>query len=147
VFFFFKRGIIKRSKSQDETMLRYINNRQAQAVVHEYALVIFLVIGLITTMAVYFKRGFQARIHDARDYMVDDVSVRAAGNYYGNLYLHYEPYYTKTDAETTSDASGTTLLLPGQSSGIFRKDINERTTSNVSSETAPPRDFDLTTPR
>jgi len=110
-------------------------------------LVIFMVLGMVVAMTVYFKRGVQARTHDALHYMVNEVKYRAAGNYYGNLYLHYEPYYTKTDAAVTRDVTHTTILLPGQSSGIFRKTISESTVADVSSETAPPKDFDLTTPQ
>jgi len=128
-------------------MLKYINNKRAQAVIGEYALVIFMVLGMVVAMTFYFKRGIQARTHDALHYMVNEVKYGAAGNYYGNLYLHYEPYYTKADAMTTRDIRHTTSLLGGQSSGIFLKTINESTLSDVSSETAPPKDFDLTTPR
>jgi len=127
-------------------MLRHINNMRAQAVVGEYALVIFLVLGVITAMTVYFKRGIQARIHGARDYMINDVRARTAGSYGGDLYLEYEPYYTNTDATVTRNIRHTTSLLPGASSGIFQKTIDESTSVEVSSETAPPRDFDLTTP-
>ena len=98
-------------------------------------------------MTVYFKRGIQARTRDTLHYMVNEVKYNAAGNYYGNLYLHYEPYYAKTDAETTRDIRHTTRLLGGQSSGLFQKTISETTDADVRSETAPPKDFDLTTPR
>jgi len=128
-------------------MLRSINNRQAQAVVGEYVLVIFLVLTVIAGMTIYFKRGVQARIHDARDYMVSDVRQRTAGSYNGVLYLHYEPYYMNTDATITRNTSHTTRLLPGASSGIFRKINTESTSVQTTSETAPPRDFDLTTPK
>lgn len=127
-------------------MLRYINNRQAQAVVGEYALVIFMVLGMVVAMTVYFKRGIQARTRDTLHYMVNEVKYGAAGNYYGNLYLHYEPYYIETDAAVDRSARHVTSLSGGQSSGIFQKTIDESTTMTVSSETAPPKDFDLTTP-
>lgn len=125
-------------------MLKYLNNRRAQAVVGEYALVIFLMLGAVVAMTVYFKRGVQARMHDARDYMVDEVRQRSAGSYDGDLYLGYEPYYTNTDATITRDSSSTTNILPGATSGIFKKETNESTTVNVFSETAPPKDFGLT---
>lgn len=127
-------------------MLKNLSNRQAQAVMGEYVLVIFMVLAVIVAMTVYFKRAIQARLHDARDYMVNDVRQRTVGSYSGELYLHYEPYYTNTIATVARDASSTTLILPGASSGIFRKVIDETTSVQVNSETAPPRDFSLTTP-
>lgn len=127
-------------------MLKNLSNRQAQAVMGEYVVVIFMVLAVIVAMTVYFKRAIQARLHDARDYMVNDVRQRTAGSYNGELYLHYEPYYTNTIATVARDASSTTRILPGASSGIFRKVIDETTSVQVNSETAPPREFNLTTP-
>jgi hypothetical protein len=128
-------------------MLRYLNNRRAQAVVGEYALVIFMVLGALVAMTVYFKRSVQGRMHDARDYMVDEVRSRTAGSFDGDLYYQYEPYYTRTDATVTRSANHSTTILPGASSGIFQKVVVESTSGQASSETAPPRDFDLTTPQ
>ena len=127
-------------------MLRNLNNRRAQAVVGEYALVIFLVLAVVTGMIVYWKRALQGRIHDARDYMVNSVRQRTAGSFNGDLYLHYEPYYLNTSMTVTRSADHTSRLLPGMSSGIYVKTISESTNVEVISETAPPRDFDLTTP-
>ena len=129
-------------------MLRNLNNRRAQAVVGEYVLVIFLVLAVVTGMTVYWKRALQGRIHDARDYMVNSVRQRTAGSFNGDLYLHYEPYYLNTSATVSRSVDHTSRLLPSLplSSGIFVKTINESTAMQVISETAPPRDFNLTTP-
>ena len=127
-------------------MLRNLNNKRAQSVRGAYALVIFMVLGVITAMTVYFKRAVQARHYDALHYMVNDVRQRTAGIYNGELYLHYEPYYTNTVAIVERSASSTTRVLPGATSGIYQKVIDESTSARVNSETAPPRDFDLTTP-
>lgn len=127
-------------------MLRNLNNRRAQAAVGEYALVIFLVLAVVTGMTIFWKRAIQGRIHDARDYMVDSVRQRTAGSFNGDLYLHYEPYYTNTSATVSRSAEHTSRLLPGMSSGIYVKTIDESTAAQIISETAPPRDFNLTTP-
>ena len=129
-------------------MLRNLNNRRAQAVVGEYALMIFLVFAVVMGMIVYWKRALQGRIHDARDYMVNSVRQRTAGSFNGDLYLHYEPYYTNTSVTVTRSLDHTSSLLPSLplSSGIYVKTISESTNVEVISETAPPRDFDLTTP-
>ena len=40
----------------------------------EYALTIFLVIGTVVAITTYVKRSLQARMHDARHYMITEVS-------------------------------------------------------------------------
>jgi hypothetical protein len=127
-------------------MLRYLKNRRAQAVMGEYMVVIFLVLAVIVAMAIYFKRAVQARIHDARDYMVSEVRTRTRGDFNGNLYKEYEPYYSNVAALVARDADYTTRILPGASSGIFQKIVNETTSMQSISQTAPPREFDRTTP-
>ena len=127
-------------------MLRTLKNKNAQAVMGEYVLVIFLVMAVLTAMTVYFRRAVQARIHDARDYMVTEVRARTTGVFNGNLYREYEPYYGNTSARVFRSTDYEARVLPGGSSGIFQKDYNETVSVQVNSETAPPRDFDLTTP-
>lgn len=127
-------------------MLKSLRNKNAQAVMGEYVLVIFLVMAVLTAMTIYFKRAVQARIHDARDYMVSEVRVRTAGSFDGNLYKEYEPYYGNTVATVFRSMDDQTMILPGASSGIFQKIYNETVAVQVNSETAPPRDFDQTTP-
>ena len=112
----------------------------------EYVMVIFLVLAVVTGMTIYFKRAVQARIHDTRDYMVSEVRVRTAGEFDGDLYKEYEPYYSNVTAVVARSADYTTRMLPGASSGIFRKTINETTRVQSLSQTAPPREFDRTTP-
>ncbi len=128
-------------------MLKYLNNKRAQAVMGEYVLVIFLVIASMVAMTIFFKRAVQARIHDARDYMVGEVRERTRAVFDGNLYKEYEPYYGNTDAIVVRDSAQTSKLWGGGSSGVYRKDVNEAIQVRVLSETAPPRDFDLTTPK
>jgi len=124
----------------------FLDCTKAQAVMGEYALVIFLVIAVMTSMTIFFKRAVQARIHDARDYMTSEVPARVAGAVTGNIYKEYEPYYANTDATVFRTVDDTIRVLPAASSGIFLKEFNETTNVRVDSTTAPPRDFDLTTP-
>jgi hypothetical protein len=128
-------------------MLKPLKNKSAQAISGEYALLIFLVLAVLGGMSVYFRRAIQARIHDARDYMISGVRVRTSGFYDGNLYKEYEPYYSNTLANVDRRISDQTTLLPGDSSGIFRKEYDEGVSVVVNSTTAPPRDFERTTPR
>ncbi|MCK5260181.1 MAG: hypothetical protein KAJ70_03885 [Candidatus Omnitrophica bacterium] len=127
-------------------MLKALKNTKAQAVTEEYTIVIFMVMAVLTVMTVYFKRVVQARIHDARDYMVTEVRARTDGIYTGNLYREYEPYYGNTSGTVSRATDSETMVQPGASSGIFRKVYNERTSVWIHSETAPPREFDRTTP-
>ena len=127
-------------------MLRVLKNKNAQAVMGEYVLVIFLVMAVLTAMTVYFRRALQARIHDARDYMIGEVRVRTAGVYNGNLYKEYEPYYGNTAARVFRSMDDEIRVLPGGSSGIFQKIYDGTVSVQVNSETAPPQDYDRTTP-
>ena len=106
----------------------------------EYGLLFFLVVGMITTMTIYFKRSMQARIRDARVYMFKSVQNRTAGYYSGNLYVEYEPYYANTTSTVDRGGSENVYLVPtpGLSSGIFRKVFSDTIIVNTRSETAPP---------
>jgi hypothetical protein len=97
-------------------------------------------------MTIFFKRAVQARIHDARDYMIGEVRTRTAGQFDGNLYKWYEPYYGNTQAVVTRDMDDTANLIGGGSSGIFNRVYNQSVVVRVNSETSPPREFQATTP-
>ena len=125
-------------------MLKNLQNKKAQVVAGEYVVVIFLVIGTITAMTVYFKRAIQGRMRDARGYMVEEVRVRTAGSFDGNLYLHYEPYYTKKSSNATRNVSVDTTLGIG---GVYKRNISESTLFESLGDVAPPRDADFTTPQ
>lgn len=127
-------------------MLRALKNKNAQAVVGEYTIVIFLVMAVVITMAVYFKRAVQARMRDAREYMITEVRERTDGDFNGILYREYEPYYGNTAAVVSRDMNEETRIQPGGSSGIFQKFYNVSVSVDVNSETAPPKDFNRTEP-
>ena len=101
-------------------MLKNLQNKKAQAVMGEYMVLIGMVLAAIVVMTVYFKRAVQARVYDARNYMVSEVRSRAAGEYDGDLYFEYEPYYTNTETNISVDAVDETRLLPGGMTGIFQ---------------------------
>ena len=127
-------------------MLKALKNKNAQAVMGEYVLVIFLVMAVLSAMTFYIRRAVHARIHDARDYMVREVRGRTAGAFNGDLYKEYEPYYGNTAARISRRVDDETRVLPGASSGIFQKIYNETVAVRLNSETAPPRAFERTTP-
>ena len=126
-------------------MLRAIRNNRAQAISSEYVMVFFIVIAVSTAMTIYFKRSIQARMRDARMYMVKEIITRTNGvNFVGNgIWVEYEPYYTHQIAQTDRFASVNTFLLPSlpASSGIFRQNPDIITSTEVFSNVLPPKDF------
>jgi hypothetical protein len=124
-------------------MLKQLRNNKAQAITSEYVLVLFLVVGMMTAMTIYFKRAIQARIRDARTTMINTVLVRAANHYNGMLFYEYEPYYANTTSAIFRDTVSETRVLQGKSSGIFNKIIDEQTAVQTMSEIAPPKDADF----
>ncbi len=124
-------------------MLKYLKTNKAQAVMGEYVLVFFVVMGMATAMTIYFKRAVQARIFDARNTMFNIVVNRAQGYYSGNIYaisFEYEPYYGNTVSTIARRENATTELLPGATTGIFRKTFDDVTAVQTQSETAAPRE-------
>jgi len=127
-------------------MFKILKNKRAQTISSEYVLVLFLVIGSITAMTMYFKRVVQAQIRDAGNYAVTEVKARTQGYYTGNVYYKYEPYYTRTDSNIVRRADIETRLEEGGATGIFHKVIDETTAVWTASQTAAPKDYGLTTP-
>ena len=130
-------------------MLKILKTKRAQAVMGEYVVVIFLVVTVIGAMTIFFKRAVQARIHDARDYMVKEVRNRTKGEFDGNLYFEYEPYYVNTYVpEIVRDARYNKTLSQGATSGVFVMDMDEKTDVPAAiSVTLPPSEHDRTTPK
>jgi len=146
--FLFKKGIITKRKLILGLilMLRKLHNRKAQAVIGEYIVLISMVLAAIVAMTVYFRRAVQARIYDARNYMVSEVARRSAGNFSGDLYPEYEPYYTETNATVHRYSDDKSRLLAGGVTGIFQREYNEIVETYMNSETLPPKDFRATDP-
>jgi hypothetical protein len=128
-------------------MFKSLKNHRGQATVMEYVMMFFLVSALMAAMSLYVKRAVQARMRDARRYMVLQVNAVYTGNIaLGNLTLGYEPYYLDSVTYRSQDTDDTLSLigstLPTASSGIFQAEYDEVTRSRVFSNTAPPRNAD-----
>ena len=106
----------------------------------EYVLVFFVVIGMATAMTIYFKRAVQARVFEARNAMLNMVLNRTQGYYTGNVQIGYEPYYGNTVSTVARRENAATELLPGATTGIFRKTFDDVTAVQTQSQTAPPGD-------
>ena len=133
-------------------------NRKGQTIMSGYVITFFLVIGAVVAMMVYMQRAFQARIRDAKIYMVDmanhpcDADCHAAiaqssdnrpgagARQAGDIAYEYEPYYGKTQTLTNHQQFENTELLEGGSTGIFRKQTSEQINAQTTSEQLPPKD-------
>ena len=107
----------------------------------QYALTFFMVAGIISAMTVFISRGYQGRIHDARDYMivmVNNAIQAAEGNIVGNLLYEYEPYYTQAAINTGLDSSQTKKLVPtGTPVEMSERRVDETKTSRITANQLP----------
>ena len=121
-------------------MFKFLKNNRAQVVSAENILVLFVVLGVMSVMTVYFKRAIQARVHDARDAVLSSIDSSTQGYYGGPLYYDYEPYYTNAESESYRSSTAKVDLLPGVHTGIFRKKFSDVSAAQTKSTTAPPKD-------
>ena len=120
-------------------MLKRLKNHQAQANITEYVVIIFIVVGMMTAMGVFVKRALQGRIFDARNYAVKTIKDMTKGDYNGNVFYAYEPYYAETVSLIKSGEMTDEVLSQG---GASRKNFNSETMIMTNSETAPPKEAD-----
>ncbi|MBI3601834.1 MAG: hypothetical protein HY209_02970 [Candidatus Omnitrophica bacterium] len=127
-----------------------VKGRRQQGVTSlaEYTMTFFLVIAVVVAMTTYIQRSLQARIRDARHYMIAAVSNQCDANCMNATGLagsntigeQYEPYYAAVNATVSADSlvrKG--LLAPGVgSTGIFRAQTNEQNQSASDSNQLPP---------
>ena len=126
-------------------MMRLLKTRQAQANIGEYVLLIFIATAAVTAMSIYVKRALQGRVRDATvvmaktplKYLTSDGNVF---QYNGIMYLAYEPYYENRLAVIEQQTNDTSTLSQGMSSGVFKKNIDQRTYVETYSEQLAPKD-------
>ena len=123
-----------------EMFKQRVKNKNAQVMVSEYVLVLFIIMAAMASMTIYFRRAVQAKIWDARVAMVNMVAAQSQGYYKGRLQVEYEPYYTNTDKVVSQDAAETTRLIPTLWGEEYIKQFEEYTNVQTVSETAPPKD-------
>ncbi|MCC6758012.1 MAG: hypothetical protein IT395_00080 [Candidatus Omnitrophica bacterium] len=105
----------------------------------EYAVLFFIVIAAITAMSTYAKRGVQARVRSARNYMGIQVN-----GVYGNMYpnrvlpLEYEPYYVHTETDKAEQTISSVIQTPWTNhEGNFETGIASTVTSQTISTVTP----------
>ena len=120
------------------------SNERGTTSMGEYALLIFLVVGTIIAMTTYVKRGFQARMHDARHYMITTASEACNKACMNATWMNgenrigeqYEPYYAFVDAEVKSG-----ILNVKQMTDKVASKVSVRAKTHVNSESnqSPPK--------
>jgi len=124
-------------------------NNKGQAVLSEYVMIFFVVIAAAVAMTVYIQRGFEARVHDARNFMIDSLTdsgacdtncVQAAG---GNISHEYEPYYAQmlSDVEQNEEknAGATPSAVNWSIGAVYYRSLNAETKITSTSTQLPPK--------
>ena len=74
-------------------------NNKGQSILSEHVMVFFIVVAALVAMTTFVQRGLQARIHDARNFMVNSVNSVCDANCLaatgGKIANEYEPYYAQ----------------------------------------------------
>ena len=118
------------------------NNKKAQVITGEYVLVLFILLGIMTAMTIYLRRGIQARIYDARHAAIEVVQDSTQGYLTSNLYHEYEPYYTESETNMMVETEDASEIFPkGWGEDIWKNIVVETNTQSVT-ETKPPKDAD-----
>ena len=122
-------------------------NNKGQSILSEYVMIVFVVIAALVAMTVYVQRGLEARVHAARNYMVDSVlnsgacdanCLSATG---GSISREYEPYYAlmlTSVSQKAQDNAGITVGNAQVLGVIYARTSNEATKSISTSCQLPP---------
>jgi len=86
-------------------MFKRLSKKRAQSTA-EYVVVLGLIVAAVVAMQTYIKRGFQARIRQAVDYV--DQGGQNIVNFSGN---QYEPYYLSSNFDSTQNVDTREELL------------------------------------
>src|SRR5262245_41484535 len=118
-------------------MFKILNKNFGQSSLSQYVMLFFMAIGTIVAMTTFVQRAIQARVRDAKVYMIDNV--KTYGNVEGNMQYEYETYYSNVSSIVGREKSEQIRLLGGGATGIFRKDTNAATGIVTNSYQAPPK--------
>ncbi len=134
-------------------------NNKGQAILSEYVMIFFVVIAAVAAMTTFVQRGFEARVHDARNFMINSVMssgacdancLSATGAAGKQIPYEYEPYY----AQVLSDVGKTQVENAGATTGnaqvigaVYTKSMNEATTTVSTSKQLPPGCADGVNPK
>jgi uncharacterized protein (UPF0333 family) len=125
-------------------------DNKGQAILSEYVMIFFVVVAALVAMVTFIQRGFEARIHDARNFMVDAVvnsgacdvnCLKATGAAGSKIPYEYEPYYAQILSDVGNNKqenTGATTGNPQVLGAIYTKSVNEATTTISTSSQLPP---------
>ncbi len=119
-------------------LIRILKNNSGQGVAVEYATLFFIIVAVIAGMTTYVKRALQGRIHDARQYMYNQVNATYATLHTNSLLPNgYEPYYldTRTDKNETSTTTESDEPWAGHE-GRYKSGISSVSSSSTFSNVA-----------
>ncbi|MBF0490972.1 MAG: hypothetical protein HQL15_10280 [Candidatus Omnitrophica bacterium] len=124
-----------------------MTNKRGAASLAEYAIIILVVVAVGMGMTTYVRRSLQARMRDARQYMIAsvntacDASCQQAANIVGRgVRGQYEPYYTQVNSAINADSVSTRRLVAteGTNPGNFIVELNSQTQSDSNSKQLSP---------
>jgi len=119
-------------------------NNKGQSVFSEYVMILFVVIAALVAITGFVQRGLQARIHDARNYMINGVinacdanCTMAAGD---AIAYEYEPYYQQELSFVQQNSMDTAGETPGNRQvfgAVYSQAVNESTSAVTTSYQLP----------
>ena len=134
-------------------------DNKGQAILSEYVMIFFVVIAAVAAMTTFVQRGFEARVHDARNFMVNSVvnsgacdanCLSATGASGNQIPYEYEPYY----AQMLADVGHSEQVNAGATTGkaevigaVYTKSLNEETNTISTSKQLPPECADGVNPK
>lgn len=135
------------SRGQSKGILS-LKNEHGVGELAEYVITVFIVIAALSAMTTFVRRSLQARIRDARHYMISNVNsacdtncMNAANeNPVRGILQQYEPYYAQTSAMINQDNISYKRLMAANSgsSGNFMGQVNNQVQSVAGSNQLPP---------
>ena len=138
-------SIFLRQIKETARMFCHVRQKQGQFV-GEYSVVLVIVIFAIAGMLFFMKRGFSARINDARAYMSEtldsevDQAYQARGGHaaYSGVLYEYEPYYVQKTSDIEINSSQNVIFSGPQSN--YLKEAGSTTRVNATSQEAGAKD-------
>ena len=124
-------------------------NNKGQTILSEYVMIFFVVIAAAAAMTVFVQRGLEARIHDARNFMITTVTnsgacdancLNAAGVTGNRIPYEYEPYYAQMFADIGQNEQETTGATTGNAQvlgAVYIKSSKQVTQTNSTSNQLP----------
>jgi len=101
-------------------MLKQLKSIHGQGLIVQYAATFFLVVGLVTAMAVLARRAVQARILGAQAYSLAEVKRET---YVGNVWAQYEPYYMNASTLRSTSQQIVKEVVPGGREGVLEYEL------------------------